>query len=70
MSVGSEGPSLHCADTADACISKRPSTIDNKNLIYESVSRDKSAAELHDTLVEGRDYVLLPEDVWNQLYTW
>uniref|UniRef100_A0A803MRX8 Ubiquitin carboxyl-terminal hydrolase n=1 Tax=Chenopodium quinoa TaxID=63459 RepID=A0A803MRX8_CHEQI len=65
-----DGLSPHSLDSADACVSKRPSNIDNKVLIYESTTSDCSAAELHDTLVEGRDYVLLPEEVWNQLYSW
>jgi hypothetical protein len=26
--------------------------------------------ELHDTLVEGTDYILLPQEVWNKLYKW
>lgn len=53
----------------------RPSVIDNSDLIYEPNTSDASAAtegmeELHDTLVEGRDYVLLPKPVWNQLCSW
>lgn len=69
MNVGNDGPSPHSLDSADAGASKRPSSIDNKLLIYDT-SSDSSAAELHETLVEGRDYVLLPEEVWNQLYSW
>lgn len=52
------------------CVLRRPSSIDNKSLIYELESSDSSTTELHDTLVEGRDYVLLPEEVWNQLQSW
>ncbi|KAL5700248.1 ubiquitinyl hydrolase 1 [Ranunculus cassubicifolius] len=43
---------------------RRPSSIDNSDLIYDDDST------IHPTLVEGRDYVLLPQDVWNQLYLW
>lgn len=50
---------------------KRPSSIDNSDLIYEPTSETSSLAiELHDTLVEGTDYILLPEGVWNKLYEW
>ncbi|KAL2930555.1 Ubiquitin carboxyl-terminal hydrolase 5 [Bienertia sinuspersici] len=70
MNGGNDEPSPRSLDSADACVSRRPSSIDNKYLIYETVSSDSSAAELHDTLVEGRDYVLLPEKVWHQLYNW
>ncbi|KAK9089666.1 hypothetical protein Scep_028748 [Stephania cephalantha] len=50
---------------------KRPSTIDNSDLIYDAASDDSNTAvDLHDALVEGRDYILLPEQVWNQLFLW
>lgn len=50
---------------------KRPSSIDNSDLIDEAVSEDPAMGiELFDTLVEGTDYILLPEEVWNQLYAW
>lgn len=70
MNVASGESSLHNLESADACLSRRPSNIDNKFLINESSLSDSSADELHDTLVEGRDYVLLPEEVWNQLHSW
>ncbi|CAI0374597.1 unnamed protein product [Linum tenue] len=51
--------------------SKRPAGIDNSDLIYDSTSHDgNGSVEIHDSLLEGRDYVLLPQDVWNQLYSW
>ncbi|KAG6728941.1 ubiquitin carboxyl-terminal hydrolase 5 isoform X1 [Carya illinoinensis] len=50
---------------------KRPAGIDNSDLIYDAASDDASMdIEIHDTLLEGRDYVLLPQEVWNQLYSW
>ncbi|XP_007010658.2 PREDICTED: ubiquitin carboxyl-terminal hydrolase 5 isoform X1 [Theobroma cacao] len=52
---------------------KRPSGIDNSDLISDGPSEDSSPGsgiEIHDTLLEGRDYVLLPQQVWNQLYSW
>ncbi|KAJ8427716.1 hypothetical protein Cgig2_022190 [Carnegiea gigantea] len=67
--VGNDA-SLHSLDSVGASTLRRPSSIDNKNLIYDSAPKDCTDAELHDTLVEGRDYVLLPEEVWNQLYSW
>ncbi|KAL1314091.1 ubiquitin carboxyl-terminal hydrolase 5 isoform X6 [Arachis hypogaea] len=36
-------------------------------LEYEDSS---TGIDIHDTLLEGRDYVLLPQEVWNQLYAW
>lgn len=50
---------------------KRPSSINNSDLIYQAASGDSDVGiELHDTLVEGTDYILLPQEVWNQLYEW
>ncbi|XP_022862372.1 ubiquitin carboxyl-terminal hydrolase 5-like isoform X3 [Olea europaea var. sylvestris] len=49
----------------------RPPSIENSDLIYETASEDSAKAiELQDALVEGTDYILLPEGVWNQLYSW
>ncbi|XP_078441070.1 ubiquitin-specific protease 5 [Wolffia australiana] len=50
---------------------KRPSVIDNSDLINESTPEVSNVGiELHDALVEGRDYILLPQGVWKQLYGW
>lgn len=57
----------HC-NSVGSSILKRPGSIDNSDLIYYGAVEDST--EIHDTLSEGRDYVLLPQDVWNQLYLW
>ncbi|XP_043692351.1 ubiquitin carboxyl-terminal hydrolase 5-like [Telopea speciosissima] len=50
---------------------KRPSVIDNSDLIYDGTSEESNLGlELHDALVEGRDYILLPQEVWKQLLVW
>ncbi|KAM4091552.1 hypothetical protein ACJW30_09G144700 [Castanea mollissima] len=50
---------------------KRPAGIDNSDLIYDTASENsRMVIEIHDTLLEGRDYVLLPQEVWHQLYMW
>ncbi|KAI6696953.1 hypothetical protein NL676_017072 [Syzygium grande] len=67
-----DGPSLteNC-DSAGSITLRKPSVIDNSDLINDSASEESSAGfEIHDTLLEGRDYVLLPYEVWNQLYVW
>lgn len=69
MSTTNDGSSSEHHDSMPAL--KRPSSIDNSDLIYEPTSENSSLAiELHDTLVEGTDYILLPEGVWNKLYEW
>ncbi|KAL0896605.1 hypothetical protein Bca101_080566 [Brassica carinata] len=67
-----DGSSLseHC-DSAGSSTLKKPSMIDNSDLIYDSALDDPSnAGEIIDTLQEGRDYVLLPQELWNQLHSW
>jgi ubiquitin carboxyl-terminal hydrolase 4/11/15 len=62
--------SEHC-DSAGSSTLKRPSGIDNSDLIYDTTSEfSNTGTEIHDTLLEGRDYVLLPEEVWNRLQLW
>ncbi|KAM6547259.1 hypothetical protein CsatB_018935 [Cannabis sativa] len=62
--------SEHC-DLVGSSTLKKPAGIDNSDLISEVTLEDSSAGiDVHDTLLEGRDYVLLPQEVWNQLYTW
>ncbi|KAL3531018.1 hypothetical protein ACH5RR_010340 [Cinchona calisaya] len=65
------GSSSEHHDSAGSSSLKRPSNIDNSDLIYEAASgKSATGTELHDTLVEGTDYILLPQEVWNQLYAW
>ncbi|XP_004303326.1 PREDICTED: ubiquitin carboxyl-terminal hydrolase 5 isoform X2 [Fragaria vesca subsp. vesca] len=47
----------------------RPAGIDNSDLIYDAAAAEDTV-DIHDTLLEGRDYVLLPQQVWNQLHSW
>jgi hypothetical protein len=51
---------------------RRPGAINNTNLIDDTASYEVSSMEieLHDTLVEGRDYILLPQQVWETLHNW
>ncbi|PPD67322.1 hypothetical protein GOBAR_DD35803 [Gossypium barbadense] len=61
------------SDSNGVGISKRPSGIDNSDLISDGPAEDANSddgVEIHDTLLEGRDYVLLPQQVWNLLYSW
>ncbi|KAL5744951.1 hypothetical protein ACOSP7_026097 [Xanthoceras sorbifolium] len=67
-----DGPSsLEHGNSAGSGTLNRPTGIDNSDLIYDGASEGSSASpEIHDTLLEGRDYVLLPQEVWNRLYSW
>ncbi|XP_010267703.1 PREDICTED: ubiquitin carboxyl-terminal hydrolase 5 isoform X2 [Nelumbo nucifera] len=69
-----DGSSLYTPEYCESAGSsnlKRPPAIDNSDLMYDAVSEESNlGSELHDALVEGRDYILLPQDVWKQLYVW
>jgi len=50
---------------------RRPGAIDNTDLLDDMASEVSSMdIELHDNLVEGRDYILLPQQVWEKLHNW
>ncbi|KAK7396058.1 hypothetical protein VNO78_16790 [Psophocarpus tetragonolobus] len=62
---------LEHSDLANSNALKRPAGIDNSDLIDDAVSEESGTGmEINDTLLEGRDYVLLPQEVWNQLFRW
>lgn len=67
-----DGSSFHeHSDLASLSALKRPAGIDNYDLIDNTGSEDSSTGiQIHDTLLEGRDYVLLPQVVWDQLFKW
>ncbi|XP_076894449.1 ubiquitin carboxyl-terminal hydrolase 5-like isoform X1 [Bidens hawaiensis] len=54
---------------SSSSILQRPSRIDNTELIRDS-SPDNSVIDIHDTLIEGTDYILVTEKIWNQFYAW
>lgn len=50
---------------------KRPPSIDNSDLVVDLKCEDSNVEpEIHDTLMEGRDYILLPQNVWRQFHKW
>ncbi|KAJ9548810.1 hypothetical protein OSB04_021353 [Centaurea solstitialis] len=67
-----EGSSSEHQDLGSSSAPKRPSSIDNSDLIYEAAASENPTMgiELHDTLVEHTDYILVPEVTWNQLCAW
>lgn len=65
-----EGSSSEHQDSVSASTPKRPSSIDNSVLINEEASNSTIGIELHDTLQEHTDYILVPEETWNQFCAW
>lgn len=68
---GSSSYGSHYYESACSITPKRPFAIDNSDLIYDVTSEVSNVEiELHDTLVEGHDYILLPQEVWEKLHGW
>ncbi|KAJ8451081.1 hypothetical protein Cgig2_026890 [Carnegiea gigantea] len=61
--IGEHSPEL--PDGIDA-----PGPIDNSDLVSDANDDEVDNLELIRTLEEGRDYVLVPEAVWNKLLEW
>lgn len=70
-STGNNGYASHNYEYMYTSSPKRPLAIDNSDLIYDATEEVSNVEiELHDTLLEGRDYILLPQEVWDKLYGW
>ncbi|KAI3802030.1 hypothetical protein L1987_30153 [Smallanthus sonchifolius] len=66
-----EGSSTDHQDLNSSNTPKRPSSVDNSDLINELASDNSTMGlELHDTIQEHTDYILVPEVTWNQLCAW
>ncbi|KAL8207878.1 hypothetical protein R6Q57_007290 [Mikania cordata] len=49
---------------------ERPGPIDNTDIITQKDGHDGSDLQLHRTLIERSDYVLVPQVVWEKLHGW
>lgn len=49
---------------------ERPGPIDNTDIITNEGGRDGTDLQLPRTLIEGSDYVLVPQGVWDKLHGW
>lgn len=48
----------------------RPGPIDNSDIVLNRNDCEGNDIELHRTLQEGVDYVLVPQEVWEKLFDW
>lgn len=48
----------------------KPGPIDNSDIIAGGSGSEDEDSELHRYLLEGRDYVLVPQEVWEKLFDW
>lgn len=50
-------------------MTERPGPIDNSDILVNG-NGDCDNPELRRNLEEGQDYVLVPQQVWEKLFTW
>ncbi|KAJ4847032.1 hypothetical protein Tsubulata_018065 [Turnera subulata] len=67
--VGREERQTEPCDSGDGEV-ERPGPIDNSDIIQTAISSSEGEPELAMDLLEGRDYVLLPHQVWEKLFQW
>ncbi|MCL7044181.1 hypothetical protein MKW94_030699 [Papaver nudicaule] len=48
----------------------RPGQIDNSHLVLDGSDADGIDLDMHKTLEERRDYVLVPQEVWKKFHDW
>lgn len=48
----------------------KPGPIDNSDIVAGGSGSEDEDPELHRYLLEGRDYVLVPQEVWEKLFDW
>lgn len=51
-------------------ITDRPGPINNSDIVENGSDGENDDLELSRTLLEGRDYVLVPQKVWEKLVQW
>lgn len=58
------------ADTGHSEIIHRPGPIDNSDIISNQSNCDGNDLDIRQTLEEEKDYVLVPQEVWERLLEW
>ncbi|CAI9274637.1 unnamed protein product [Lactuca saligna] len=56
--------------SASSKVGERPGPIDNTDIIANEGGHDGNDLQLPRTVVEGEDYVLVPQGVWDKLHGW
>lgn len=63
--MDSQSSSQFSSNAAD-----RPGPIDNSDIVSNLSTSEGDDLELHRMLEEGQDYVLVPQEVWEKLFSW
>lgn len=48
----------------------RPGPIDNSDIVLDINDLGSNDVEVRESLHEGVDYVLVPQEVWEKLFNW
>ncbi|KAK4423195.1 Ubiquitin carboxyl-terminal hydrolase 10 [Sesamum alatum] len=65
-----EGHSIESQSVTPSNVEGRPGPIDNSDIVVDGVENKDDGPQLLRTLEEGRDYVLVPQEVWEKLLKW
>ncbi|KAL0409187.1 UNVERIFIED_CONTAM: Ubiquitin carboxyl-terminal hydrolase 9 [Sesamum radiatum] len=65
-----EGHSIESQSATPSNVEGRPGPIDNNDIVVNGVENKDGGPQLLRTLEEGRDYVLVPQEVWEKLLKW
>ena len=57
-------------DAVPSKTAERPGPIDNSDIVLNGNECELDDLEILRTLEEGRDYVLVPQEVWEKLFDW
>lgn len=73
MSLGAYSFNEHATKSLPSLLpnsANRPGPIDNSDIIIREADGGGDDPQLLRTLEEGRDYVLVPQEVWEKLFEW
>ncbi|KAK4400238.1 Ubiquitin carboxyl-terminal hydrolase 10 [Sesamum angolense] len=65
-----EGHSIESQSATPSNVEGRPGPIDNNDIVVNGAENKDGGPQLLRTLEEGRDYVLVPQEVWEKLLKW
>lgn len=68
--VGGEPSNSQYFDVVPLSTADRPGPIDNSDIVQNGSNSEADDLELSKTLLERRDYVLVPQQVWDKLLQW
>ncbi|MBA0657221.1 hypothetical protein Goklo_009524 [Gossypium klotzschianum] len=70
--IGNQSSDSRHINGASSVVAERPGPIDNSDIVEDGSDSDGKGndIQLRRTLIEGQDYVLVPQGVWEKLHGW